>query len=307
MKMEKETNEKPPLDSPYLLAYYNNSIRAALISSPNWSLIGTDYSSLEIVVYADDSSDPALLDMIRKKHDLYSATAIAIHDLAEEYSADKKAKNYLGKHKKELRQAAKPIPLGIRYGLESFKLSHDLGVSQQEAERIIYKFFRAYPKLKQRMDSLKNEVMLRGQIQSKAGRIRHIPHVKTYVDEWGREMLEPLKLYEKFNGTEQYESMKKLRKRARNGINNALNFPIQSMAASIVNRAAIAIQKEFAERGLNSYICLQIHDELVVHSPKNEVELAKQIIQDKMENTTKLSVPLEAVPAVGKSYIELKD
>ncbi len=64
--------------------------------------------------------------------------------------------------------------------------------------------------------------------------------------------------------------------------------------------------KEFTERGMKSYITAAIHDELLIRSPENEAEEAARIMQYHMENTTKLLVPLEAVPHIGDKYGEIK-
>ena len=85
-----------------------------------------------------------------------------------------------------------------------------------------------------------------------------------------------------------------------------MNFPIQSYAATIANKACIAIAKEFRRMNLRAYICMQIHDEIVVKCPEHEVIKVKRIMQYLMENTTKLSVPLSAVPEVGDKYGEIK-
>ena len=87
-------------------------------------------------------------------------------------------------------------------------------------------------------------------------------------------------------------------------LNNALNFPIQSAATSIVNRAAIAMSKIFTKLKLRAWVSLQIHDQLVVSCHKDEVEEVKKIVQDCMENTNKLAMPLIAKPEVAKNLRE---
>jgi DNA polymerase-1 len=83
-----------------------------------------------------------------------------------------------------------------------------------------------------------------------------------------------------------------------NLLNNALNFPIQSAAASLVNRAAIAMSKEFLANGLDAWVSLQVHDQLVISCNKDCIDKVKQIVQDCMENTNTLAMPLIAKPEV---------
>ena len=77
-----------------------------------------------------------------------------------------------------------------------------------------------------------------------------------------------------------------------------MNVQIQGLAASIVNRAAIAINRKFKEKGIVGWVCAQIHDQLVMEVEKVKAEEASKIVQDCMENTTKLSIELKAPPAI---------
>jgi DNA polymerase-1 len=87
----------------------------------------------------------------------------------------------------------------------------------------------------------------------------------------------------------------------KNGVNSSMNFQIQSMAASVVNRAAIAINREFQKRGINGWVCAQVHDQLLMEVEESRAKEAAEIVQDKMENTTKLNVPLVAIPQIAKN------
>ena len=83
-----------------------------------------------------------------------------------------------------------------------------------------------------------------------------------------------------------------------NGLNNACNVQIQGLAASIVNRAALAINRKFKEIGMNGWVCAQIHDQLVIEVEEGKAEEAAKVVQECMENTTKLSIALKAPPAI---------
>jgi DNA polymerase I-like protein with 3'-5' exonuclease and polymerase domains len=285
---------------------YTNMIRSFFIADDGRLLVGADYASLEIVVFADDAGDEPLLDIIRSKLDPYSKGAIDALGLSE-YSADKKALNFLKIHRPDIRQAAKPWFLGLRYGMESYKLSKTLEIPEYEAKSIIKGYFSAYPKLKVRMEQLKAEAKKNGFVKSKAGRIRHLKDIQKLHAAWGDVFENSLRLWEKYGENKtKYEQMKFLKTKYLNDLRGALNFPIQSMAASIVNAASIAIQKEFKLKGLDACIIMNVHDEIVVSCAEQQVEEVKRIMQDKMENTTKLSVPLTAEPKIGRNYAEVK-
>jgi DNA polymerase-1 len=257
-------------------------------------------------VFADDAQDEALLDVINKGYDLYSQVAINVHGLTE-YSADKKAANFLKKHKPELRQQAKAFALGFRYNLQPYKLSQDLGISEAEATRLQKGYFKSYPRLKERMDEIIESAKKNGYVVSKAGRVRRLTNLVDRYKKYGEVLFNSLDLWKEYHERHNdYNRMKQIAKECRGAVNNSLNFPIQSFAASIVSRASIEIAKELKSRGLQSYICMSTHDELCLLSPDNEVAEASLILRDKMENTTKLSVPLEAEPIVGVRYGDVK-
>jgi DNA polymerase I-like protein with 3'-5' exonuclease and polymerase domains len=289
-----------------LVRKYTNIVRNFFISGPNHKFVDADYSSLEVVVFADDAQDDALLDIIRKDYDFYSQVAIQVNNLTE-YSADKNAPNFLKKHRPELRQRAKAYALGIRYGEGSYKLHKELGCSQNEAEQIIKSYYKSFPRLKARMDDLMKSAKTNGYVVSKAGRIRHLGELKEIYQKHGDILLDGLELWKEYNETPgTYQYMKKQARIYKNLVNNSLNFPIQSMAASIVSRASIAIMKEFKSKNMGAYIALSVHDELCIRCPDSEVEQVAEIMQRLMENTTKLSVPLSAEPIVGTRYGDVK-
>lgn len=285
---------------------YTNMIREFFIADEGKVLVGADYASLEVVIFADDAGDEPLLDVIRNNLDFYSQVAIDATGISG-YVADKKAPNFLKSHHPALRQAAKVYGLGIRYGMGDFKLSKTLDIGKSEAGQILKSYFKKYPKLATRMEELKTQAKQNGFVKSKAGRIRHLPDVQNLNSSWGEVLGDSLKLWEKYHeNPTKYKQMKYLSGKYLGDLRNALNFPIQSMAASIVNAASAAIQNEFKARNIDATIIMNVHDEIVVSAPIDQVDIVKEIIQSKMEQTTQLSVPLTAEPQVGTKYSELK-
>lgn len=289
-----------------LVIKYNNRIRNFFISRPNHVFVGADYESLEPHIFAHVSGDELLQNIFRQGLDFYSEIAIRTEKL-EGVSSNKSAPNYLGKVNKEKRQSSKAYALGVPYGLQGYKLSFQLGCTPEEGDLLVNNYLNAFPALKKWMQDSQTHVLEHGYIKSQAGRIRHLPRAKEYHRKYGLGILDPLQLYKDYGKDEYiYNHMKKVRKELKNYLNNANNFQIQSLAASIVNRAAIAIMREFAAKGLKAQICMNVHDELVCECPQHEMEQVKRIMQTNMENIMPLSLPLHAEPQVATKYGETK-
>ena len=280
------------------IVYFTNTLRALIIPKPGYAFIDDDYESLEPRVFADDAGDQALIDIFLKGEDFYSKVGIGAEKL-EGVSADKKAPNFLKNVNPTARQNAKAYALGIRYGMKDIKLSYTLNISKEEAQQIIDNYFDSFPGLKEAMDNYLNEVKRHGTVTSKFGRVRHLPRAKEIYRKFGDAILDFKALPRlSFKHKISMDELKLVRKEYNNLLNNALNFPIQSAAASLVNRAAIAMSKQFLAEGLDAWVSLQIHDQLVISSSSACIDRVKEIVQDCMENTNKLAMPLVAKPEI---------
>lgn len=305
MQLPRQLEDGEAIDP--LIEKYNNSIRDCIISGEGRKLIGADYASLEIGVFADDSRDEALLSVIRNGEDFYSKVAIGVNKLEDKYSADKKAENFLKKHEPLLRQNTKPYALGIRYGLGDFSLSRTLNIEQSQARDIIKDYFEFAPNLKVRMDEIRESATALGYVKSQGGRVRHMPLLKKLHYAHGDILMNGLSIYKKWGSSPvKYKQMKYLGKQYRNMVKNAYNFPIQSFAATICNKACISIARELKRCRLDAFICMQVHDEVVISCAVKDVKRVSKIMQYCMENTTKLSIPLVAEPEVGVKYGDIK-
>lgn len=264
----------------------------------------TGNCSLEPHIFAHVSGDEGLRDIFRKGLDFYSTIAIKTEGL-EGYSPDPKDDNYLGKIAKEKRQAAKAYSLGIPYGLGGYSLALKLGIEQYEGDQLVEDYLNAFPELKRWYEESVKFCKEHGYIKTQAGRIRHLKLAKEYWDTYGSVLDNSLVLWEKYHENPGlYARMKLIRKAYTNQINNSRNFQIQSLAASIVNRAAIGINRELALRGLDGYVCAQIHDQLVIHIREEDSEEGARVVQDIMENIFPLSLQLEAPPEIANNLYE---
>lgn len=298
----KEEDEESPEDP--RIMYFTNIVRELVIAKPNYVFIDDDYESLEPRVFADDAGDQPLIDIFLKGEDFYSKVAIGAEKLTG-VSADKKAPNFLKKINPKARQDGKAYALGIRYGMKNVKLSYTLNISKDEAQKIIDNYFSSFPRLKASMDKYLEQAKKLGTVTSKFGRVRHLPRAREIYRKFGDNVLDFRALGRlAYKHHLSMDELKQIRKEYNNLLNNALNFPIQSASASLVNRAAIAMARSFLEEGLDAWVSLQIHDQLVISCNKNCIDRVKEIVQDAMENTNKLAMPLIAKPEVAANLKE---
>ena len=283
---------------------YRNAIRPLFISRNGHKFVDADYESLEPHIFAHVSNEQEIKDIFLKGHDFYSTIAIRAENIKNAV-ADKMADNYLGKINKAGRQRAKAYSLGIPYGMESYALAKSLDITQYAAEQIINGYLDGYPQLKSWMEHTKQEVFKTGRIRSEAGRVRRIGYAQDYVKKYGLAILDSLALYKEYSWNPAlYDVMKKRRKTVKNALNNSYNFQIQSLAASIVNRATIALNRALRYNGINGLVICQIHDQIILEVEENSADKAKKLLQDVMENNYKISVPLKAPAAVGTNWGE---
>jgi len=282
-------------DEPIVIEY-NNLIRAFFIPEEGNIFVDCDYESLEPHTFAHVSGDEGLKDIFRNNWDFYSTIAIKTEGL-NQYSPDKKAPNFLRKLEPKLRNKAKAYALGIPYGMGAYALGMNLGIPTKDAKKLVDGYLNGFPELKKWMERSKKQAKEKGYVSTQVGRIRHLPKVKAIYDKIGDDLLDwnIKKEMERQYGVDQ---IKNLSRDYINGLNNSCNVQIQGLAASIVNRAALAINRKFIELGIRGWVCAQIHDQLVIEVDHDRADEAARIVQDLMENTTKLSIALKAPPAL---------
>ena len=197
--------------------------------------------------------------------------------------------------------------LGVPYGMTGYKLQFELNIPQEEADKKVEAYLSAFPGLRAWMQSTQDLVVKQGFIRTLGGRIRHLPKAKEYYTKYGLLVLDSLQLYKDYaHDPHTYEHMKKVRRELKNCINNAVNVQIQSTVASMINRASIAIAKQFTAEELPAKIVAQIHDQLIVECAENCKERVADIMQDRMENTMKFDVHIPAKPNFGLNMKESK-
>ena len=177
----------------------------------------------------------------------------------------------------DMRRQAKAVNFGILYGISSFGLSEDLGIDMSSAKKFIDDYLNAYPGIKQYMKDLIASAYDKGYVTTIMNRKRTIDELKS----------------------KQYMVRQ-------NGERMALNTPIQGSSADILKKAMIEIYNELKRRNLKSKMLLQVHDELVFNVLKSEEQEVTEIVQNIMENTYKLNVPLKVDINKGNNWYEVK-
>ncbi|MCD8153452.1 MAG: DNA polymerase I [Clostridiales bacterium] len=175
------------------------------------------------------------------------------------------------------RRNAKAVNFGIVYGISSFGLSQDLSITRKEAADYIEKYFQTYPGIKAYLDRMVKEGKEKGYVTTMFGRRRPIPELKSsnYMQRQFGERV-------------------------------AMNSPIQGTAADIIKIAMNRVWRRLREEGLESRLILQVHDELLIETRKEEIPQVSRILVEEMKGAAKLSVELEVDMHQGDSWYEAK-
>ena len=287
-----------------LLTNYTNVVRAFFICDDGTKLLDTDYASLEPRVFATVAGDQGLKDIFNNDLDFYSHIAIKTEKL-EGVSAHTKADNFLKKVDPVKRQTAKGYALGVPYGMSGYALAMSLGIDKKEGERLVQGYLDGFPQLREWRERSRAFVKEHGFIQNKVGRIRHLPKAKEIYAMFGDKILDDWRFRKGIEAEYGVEVVTTLYRDYKNALNNVLNYQIQSYSASIVNRAALQINRRFHKENIVGQVIAQIHDQLICQVKEEDVKRACEIVKDCMENTTKLDgVELIAIPEVANNFKE---
>ncbi len=244
---------------------YGRLIRKAFVPSENSVIVSSDYSQIELRMFAHMSNAENLIAAFKNDMDIHTKTAMDIYHISEKEVTANKRRN------------AKAVNFGILYGISSFGLSEDLGINVKEAKSFIDKYLETYPGIKEYMDNLIKEAYKNGYVKTLFGRERILDELKS----------------NNFMVRSSGERM-------------ALNTPIQGTSADIMKIAMINVHKELEKRKLKAKLIIQVHDELLIDTPKEELDEVKEILKDKMENAYKLNVPLKVDINYGNNWYEAK-
>ncbi|MBC6415311.1 MAG: DNA polymerase I [Bdellovibrionales bacterium] len=236
-------------------------IRKAFIAEKGKKIICADYSQIELRILSEITGDPNLQKAFENQLDIHSLTASEIFNVP------------LKEVSKELRRKSKAVNFGIAYGQGAFGLADNLSISRTESKQIIENYFKKFKKVKDYIETIKEEITKKNYVKTLYGRKR-------------------------FFNTEDLKNPK-LKARIERA---AINAPIQGTASDLVKKAMIELNES-----LPIPILSQVHDELLFEAPENKVEQEVKEIIAIMENNSLLKTPLTINISVGKNWFSIKN
>jgi DNA polymerase-1 len=240
-------------------------VRNGFIADEGNLLLSVDYSQIELRIVAHMAEDEAMLKAFHAGEDIHATTAAAIYDID------------LDKVTKEMRRHAKAINFGLIYGMSAFGLARSTELTLAEAEAFVKAYFTKFPGVKNYLDGIRRQAAEIGYVETLLGRKRYFPALQGKIN----------------------VQMKNREER------EAINAPIQGTAADIMKLAMLKIPSEIKAAGLKAKMLLQVHDELVLECPQNELEKTARLVQKTMANAYPLSIPLETEAKAGVSWGEM--
>ena len=238
-------------------------IRAAFTAEEGCVLISADYAQIELVVLAHLSGDENLCRAFHEGVDVHRSTAALIYRVPQEEVSAKQ------------RRFAKTVNFGVMYGMSSFRLARDLGVSRHEAQEFIDRYFETYAGVRRFIEDVKEAAHKNGFVETITHRRRHIEGI---------------------------DSPNKTIAQAAERI--AVNTPIQGSAADIVKTAMVKVSDALASSCPDAQMLLQVHDELIFECPQDQASSAIDVIRHEMEGAVVLRVPLRVSVECAKSWGE---
>lgn len=172
-----------------------------------------------------------------------------------------------------MRSASKAVNFGIVYGISDFGLARNIGVSRKQAAEFIERYLTRYAGIKRFMDASVAQGKLQGYVTTLFGRRRYLPELSSA----------------NYN-------VRSFGERA------AMNSPIQGTAADIIKLAMVEAHRVLAREGLKAKLILQVHDELIVESPPEEVDRVSGLLREAMEGVARMRVPLKVDLSVGRDW-----
>jgi len=245
-------------------------VRRAFVAERGWRLVSADYSQVELRVLAHLCQDPALIEAFRHDMDIHTTTAAAV------YGVDFDAVTL------EQRNFAKRVNFGLLYGMSSFRLAAETGMPRAEADQFVREYFDRFPGVGRYLDETKRQAAKRGYVETLMGRRRYFPALQGRAS--GRTMAIQRAAAER----------------------EAINMPVQGTAADIMKVAMCRVYDALREGDYRARLLLQVHDELVLEAPKDEVPRIVPLVREQMSGAYELVVPLKVDVKVGQDWYEME-
>jgi DNA polymerase-1 len=223
------------------------------VATPGNLLLAVDYSQVELRIAAHMAQDTGMLEAFRAGQDIHATTAAAIFSIP------------LTDVTKEQRRHAKAVNFGLIYGMSAFGLTRSTDLTLAEAEDFVEAYFEQFPGIKGYLDGIREQAAKQGYVETLLGRRRYFPGL-------------------------QNPSNQQVRNREER---EAINAPIQGTAADIMKIAMLQVHAALADENLSATMLLQVHDEIVLECPIEELAQTAILVQTVMESAYPLDVPLQ--------------
>ena len=256
---------RPNLQNIPIRTALGREIRSAFVAGEGYTLLSADYSQVELRILAHLSEEPALKDAFARGEDIHRVTAAEV----------------LGKPPETLtrdeRNRAKAVNFGIIYGISSFGLSEQLGISREEAQVYIDTYLARFPHVNEFIARTIASAKELGYVTTLFGRRRPIPELRA--------------------SNYQTRSL---------GERLAVNTVMQGSAADIIKVAMISCHARLRDAGRRSRLVLQIHDELLFEAADGEMTALRALVTEAMVSAYPLDPPLEIDIGTGSTWLEAK-
>jgi DNA polymerase-1 len=261
------SSSDPNLQNIPIRTEQGRQIRQAFIPAEGWTLLAADYSQVELRLLAHFSGDEEMRRAFAERRDIHTAVAAQVFGVEESEATS------------EMRRTAKTINFGLIYGMSAHGLAQRLEISREEAAQFIDAYFARYPKVLEYQSRLLNKCIETGFVGTILGRRRAITGIR------------PDSTYQQRNQPER----------------EAINMEIQGSAADLIKAAMLGIYRRLKAEKLQARMLLQIHDELVLEAPPEELHKVAGLVRKEMTSALKLDVPLEVDVAAGPNWLDVKE
>ena len=255
------SSSDPNLQNIPIRSEEGRKIRQAFIAPQGYKILAADYSQIELRIMAHLSADAGLLKAFSEGQDVHRATAAEVFGVAPDQVTT------------DLRRSAKAINFGLIYGMSSFGLAQQLGLSRNQAQSYIDLYFARYPGVKQYMDGIRELAREQGYVETLFGRRLYLPEIKS-----------------RNAARRQYAER------------TAINAPMQGTAADIIKRAMIKADQWLHKEKPDAKMIMQVHDELVFEVADDQLDQCTARIRSIMCAAADLQVPLIVDIGIGSHW-----
>jgi DNA polymerase-1 len=259
------SSSEPNLQNIPIRTELGRRIRRAFVAEKGYKIISADYSQLELRLLAHITQDAVMLEAFQHGEDIHARTARLVFGAKTDEEL------------KEARRFAKIVNFAIAYAIEPWGLSQRVGISRQEAKKVIEDYYNTYKGVRRYMEEVPLRAREHGYVRSIYGRIRPLQGIN--------------------------DRNANIRKAAER---EAINMPIQGTASDIVKIAMLRVDEEFKREKLDARLLMQVHDELLVEVAADAAEQVAAVLKREMESAVSLDVPLIVDVGIADNWMDAK-